>query len=106
MDVREVKRKTVRDVIGRSIAVRGEDVSITPAGGEARKVRGMFTKLKDFESVGENDALRNRTTVIVSAEDGEGVSIGDAVSVRGKEHRVRDIEGNADYALGLVLQDA
>lgn len=96
----------VRSVIGRSIAVRGEDVSITPRGGEARPARGMFTRTVDHESLGENDALRNRTIVVVSAADGAGVSIGDGVNARGADWEVRDIEGNPDVALGLVLRAA
>lgn len=94
------------DAVARSISARGEDAAIAPSGGESRSVRGVFTRTVDHEAVGDNDALRNRTALLVSAEDAAGVSVGDRVDARGKNWTVRDIEGNADYALTLVLQES
>lgn len=91
--------------MARSISARGEDAAIARSGGEARSVRGVFTRTVDYESVGDDDALRNRTALLVAAPDAAGVSVGDRVEARGKAWTVRDIEGNADYALTLVLQE-
>ena len=101
-----VSAGSARQLAARAIAARGEDVSLTPRGGEPRSVRGVFTRRLDYESVGDNDALRSRTAVLVSAADAAGVSVGDAVAVRGKSHTVRDVEGSPDVAVSLVLADA
>ena len=87
--------------VAAAIRSRGEDAIVA-----GRAVRGLFARVVNSESLGEADPLRRRTTLTLAGGDASGVRLGDLVNARGQNWKVRDVEGNPDRVLVLVLGNA
>lgn len=86
---RVVRRKAVGRELARMIRARGVPVTLRPRSGRARVAPGM---------------VRNGDTVIVSAEDGAGMSAGDEVIPgRGEARKVAAVSGCEHVVVGLEL---
>ena len=89
--------------IERTIAARGEPITLLPAGSGQQETRGIVDKRR--ESVAEDLSTRNQevVTLLLAGSDAETLSVNDEVQIGDDTYQVREANGSSSTATEFTL---